>query len=64
MQVISKEKKPHYFEYFFDTGHKYWVFSNFTKAYTPTGRYPSRKKTEEMERIISQWEDTRIQFPN
>jgi len=64
MKIISKEKKLNYYEYVFDTKHIYWIFSNFTKAYTPTGRYPSRKKTIEMEKIISQWEHEKIQIPN
>jgi hypothetical protein len=67
MKITSKEKiqlaGTYYFEYLFDTGHKYRVWDNdLLVAYTPTGRYPSKVKKQSMERIISEWEDRRIQF--
>lgn len=66
MKVISRKKielvSTYYFEYLFDTGHKYRVWDNdLLVAYTPTGRYPSKTKKQYMERIISEWEDRRLQ---
>lgn len=67
MKVISKDKidlnSRYYFQYSFDNGYKYWVWDNDAlNAYTATGRYPSQKIKQKMERIISEWEDRRIQF--
>jgi hypothetical protein len=69
MKVISKDKidltSRYYFQYSFDNGYKYWVWDNDAlNAYTATGRYPSKKIKQKMERIISEWEDRRVQFPN
>lgn len=66
MKVISRDKikldSIFYTQYLFDNGYKYKVFDNFlTFAYTPTGRYPSKAKKQEMEFIISKYEDRRIQ---
>jgi hypothetical protein len=67
MQVITKEKKSltsiFHIEYMFDTGHKYWVWSDdTTNAYTPSGRYPSKTTKQKMERLISEWESRRTQI--
>jgi hypothetical protein len=67
MKIISKEKlgskKYGHTQYLFDTGYKYWVFADcVTKAFTPTGRYPSQVIKQKMERIISKYEDRRIQW--
>lgn len=66
MKVISKEKIDlgiiYYYQYLFDNGYKYRVWdSDATNAYTPTGRYPSKLKKQKMERIISEYEDRRVQ---
>lgn len=66
MKVISKDKidltSRYYFQYSFDNGYKYWVWDNDAlNAYTATGRYPSQKIKQKMERIISEWEDRRLQ---
>ena len=69
MKVISKDKIDltcrYFYQYLFDNGYKYRVWDNDAlDAYTATGRYPSKKIKQKMERIISEWEDCRIQFPN
>jgi len=68
MKVIGKDKVDltcrYYYEYLFDSGYKYRVWDNDSlNAYTATGRYPSQKMKQKMERIISEWEDRRVQFP-
>ena len=68
MKIISKDKigtsEYNYVQYMFDTGYKYWVWTDCTtKAFTATGRYPSQKIKQKMERIISEWEDRRLQIP-
>ena len=67
MKVISKDKIDltcrYYYQYMFDNGYKYRVWDNDAiNAYTPKGRYPSQTIKQKMERIISEWEDCRIQF--
>jgi len=69
MKVISKDKIDlgckYYYEYLFDSGYKYRVWNcDAITARTPTGRFPNEKVKQKMERIISEWEDRRIQFPN
>jgi len=68
MAVVEKTKiqgqTGFYFEYILDTGHRYWVFDDgFTKAFTPTGKYPSFTTKRTMEITISKWESTQIQVP-
>ena len=66
MKVISKDKIDlgcrYFYQYLFDNGYKYWVWDNdVCNAKTPFGRFPNQKVKQKMERIISEWEDRRLQ---
>ena len=69
MKVINREigkfDGNSYVTYTFSSGHEYRVHSNGAEfAYTPKGNYTQQLTMRKLCRIASEYEDTRVQFPD
>jgi len=68
MKVINREfnkfGNDHYAMYTFDTGHQFrqWNSGSYF-AYTPKGNYAKQTTAHKLIRLVSEYEDTRLQFP-
>lgn len=67
MKVINREagnfNGRRYVTYIFDTGHEFRQWSHGTYfAYTKTHRYTSIPTMNKMIKLVSEYEDTRIQM--